>query len=380
VLPYPLGFGRIERFGRIVPPLHRLAGLAILAALIIGLLAPGTTRTPAGGTHQVTGTATPTGPVVARPARAVRAHAPPARIPIGAAAPAARQARANELGVVPVLMYHRILPKGQVSLDRTTKELRGELERLAKGGYVPITAAELVSGRIDIPAGRHPVVLTFDDGHPSHFALDANGVPRPGTVVAMLLDVARRYPGFRPVATFFVNREPFLLGGQSIAGVRWLLQHGFEIGNHTLGHPDLSRMSRRQVQREIGGDERQIVQLTGGHAVTLAYPFGAIPKKAAWATRLAGEYDFRGAFLAGWRPSSSPFAKDFDPMEIPRIRSEGKIKEEDCARFCSSAWLDWLDKHPDNRYTSDGDRSVISFPRAEEARLGDGFRVQGRSY
>ncbi|MGH3390610.1 MAG: polysaccharide deacetylase family protein, partial [Actinomadura sp.] len=315
----------------------------------------------------------------ARPS-AVPAHSPAGPIPIGAAAPAARQARANELGVVPVLMYHRILPKSQVSLDRTTKELRGEFERLAKGGYVPVTAAEFVSGRIDIPAGGHPVVLSFDDGHPSHFALDANGVPRPDTVVGMLMDVSRRYPGFRPVATFFVNREPFLLGGQASAGLRWLLQHGFEIANHTLNHPDLSRMSQKQVQQEIGRDERQIVQLTGVHAVTLAFPFGAIPKKAGWAARMAGEYDFKGAFLAGWRPSGSPFAEDFEPMAIPRIRSEGKIKEEDCKRFCSTAWLDWLDKNPDKRYTSDGDRSVISFPKAEEERLDDGFRAQGRSY
>jgi peptidoglycan/xylan/chitin deacetylase (PgdA/CDA1 family) len=282
--------------------------------------------------------------------------------------------------VVPVLMYHRVLAKSQVSLDRTTKELRGELERMAEDGYVPITAAEFLSGRIDIPVGRHPVVLTFDDGHPSHFALDEYGNPRPDTVVGMLMDVARRYPGFRPVATFFVNREPFQLGVRASAGLKWLVQHGFEIANHTLSHTDLSRLSQRQVQQEIGRDERQIVQLTGVHAVTLAYPFGAIPKKTAWARHMAGEYDIQGGFLAGWRPSGSPFTKDFEPMAIPRIRSEGKIKEEDCERFCSAAWFDWLDKNPDKRYTSDGDRSVISFPKAEEPNLGDKFRTQGRSY
>jgi hypothetical protein len=245
---------------------------------------------------------------------------------------------------------------------------------------VPITAAEFVTGRIDIPLGKHPVVLTFDDGSPSHFAIDANGNPRPDTVVGVLMDVARRYPGFRPVATFFVNKDPFQLGAQASAGMRWLTQHGFEIANHTWSHPDLSRMSQKQVQHEIDRDERQIVALTGAHAVTLAFPFGTVPKKIAWARNRAGEYDFRGAFLAGWRPSGSPFAKGFDSMEISRIRSEGKIKEDDCKHFCSTAWLDWLDKNPDKRYTSDGDSTVISFPKAEESHLDDSFRAQGRSY
>jgi peptidoglycan/xylan/chitin deacetylase (PgdA/CDA1 family) len=356
----------------------------MMAAVIIGLVVPGASKAPGGPRRPVHAS----GPAVARPAGAsgptrpgaAPAHVPASSVPIGAAAPAARLAHANELGQVPVLMYHRVLAKGQTSLDRTTKEVRGELERLATSGYVPITATEFVSGGIDIPAGRHPVVLTFDDGDRSHFALDAGGNPRPDTVVAILLDVARRHPGFRPVATFFITREPFQLGGQASAGLRWLRQHGFEIANHTMNHPDLSRMSQHQVQQEISRDEKQIVQLTGVHAVTFAYPFGAVPKKVGWVRHMAGQYDFQGAFLAGWKPSDSPFAGDFDPMEIPRIRSKGKIKEADCKHFCSTAWLDWLDKNPGKRYTSDGDRSVISFPKAEETHLDEKFRAQARSY
>jgi hypothetical protein len=38
-------------------------------------------------------------------------------------------------------MYHRILKKPELSLDRTPKELYDELTGLAKDGYHPITAA-----------------------------------------------------------------------------------------------------------------------------------------------------------------------------------------------------------------------------------------------
>ena len=125
--------------------------------------------------------------------------------PIPATVEFARQVKANEAGLVPVLMYHRIVKKRLASIDRTPSQLRQELEKLAKNDYVPITAQEFVTGNIDIPAGKHPVVLTFDDGHSGHFALDADGMPAKDTAVGIIYQVARKYPGFRPVATFWVT-------------------------------------------------------------------------------------------------------------------------------------------------------------------------------
>ncbi|HEX2312493.1 MAG TPA: polysaccharide deacetylase family protein [Thermomonospora sp.] len=299
---------------------------------------------------------------------------------IGTASAVARQVRADELGQIPVIMYHRIVADDSASLDRTPAQLREELTRLAQDGYVPITAAEFARGWIDVPAGRHPVVLTFDDGTPGHFALDERGVPRPDTAVGILLDVARRHPGFRPVATFYVNDDPFQLGDRAAEGLRWLLRHGFEIGNHTFSHVDLSTLDKAGVQREIARDEANIVRLTGTHTTTLAYPFGAVPRRSSWARSKAGEYSFRGIFLAGWRPSVSPFHRDFDPESIMRIRSEGKIKENDCQRFCSQAWLEWLREHPEERYVSDGDPGTVAFPDTEGEYLAVRYHGYGRAY
>ncbi|MBA8953843.1 polysaccharide deacetylase family protein [Actinomadura namibiensis] len=307
----------------------------------------------------------------APPSPSVPATLPPAP-------PAAAAAKANELGRVPVLMYHRILPKPQLSLDRSTKELRDELTRLAKGGYVPITAAEFVGGRFDVPAGRHPVVLTFDDSTPGHFGLDAQGNVKPDTAVAIIQEVARAHPGFRPVATFYANKDLFGLGDQAAAGLAWLTSRGFEIANHTVDHSDLSRLDRAAVQKEIGGMEDRLRAVTGRNTATFAYPFGSVPRKRDWARRQDGRYDFQGMFLAGWQPSPSPFDSGFDRFAIARVRSEGKIKENDCQRFCSVAWLDHLDKNPQERYTSDGDPNAITIPRSAEERLAKDFRARAR--
>jgi peptidoglycan/xylan/chitin deacetylase (PgdA/CDA1 family) len=367
----------------------------IVCAVVLGLTLPGERRGRDGGSSaERAGAASRAAPGAAPAAQAAKAGATPAAsasgtaspsasasAPIPAAAPAAVAAKANELGQVPVLMYHRILKKPELSLDRSTKELYDELTRLAKDGYYPITAAEFTGGRFAVPAGRHPVVLTFDDSTPGHFALDAQGNPKPDTAVAIIEQVARENPGFRPVATFYLNKDLFGMDDvQAAAGLKWLQQHGFEIGNHTMTHPSLAGMSEKGVRKEIGGMEDEIVQLTGTHTTTFAYPFGSVPKKAAWAEKDGGRYSFQGMFLAGWRPALSPFDDDFDRWKIDRIRSEGKIKENDCKKYCSTAWLDYLDKHPDERYTSDGDPNTVTFPKAAEDRLAKEYRDRARTY
>ncbi|WP_433215311.1 polysaccharide deacetylase family protein [Microtetraspora malaysiensis] len=302
-------------------------------------------------------------PARAAPAPASEPDPPP---PVVATVESARAVGANELGLVPVIMYHRLLKKRIASIDRTPAQLRAELVKLAKAGYVPVTAAEFVSGRIDIPAGAHPVVLTFDDGHPSHFALDADGRPKRDTAVGVIYEVAEKYPDFRPVATFWVNRAPFGLPdrAQQEAAVKWLVDHGFEVANHTYTHPDLRRLSTKGAAEQIVRQERLLKKLGAPPSTTMALPYGSRPRKAKIARE--GKWDgtryrFDGVFLAGAEPSVPPYAKSFDSTAIWRIQSNGKQGE--CRRWCSAYWLEWLNEHPKERYTSDGDPEHISIPK-----------------
>ncbi|MFI7634583.1 polysaccharide deacetylase family protein [Nonomuraea sp. NPDC049400] len=296
---------------------------------------------------------------------------PPSPSPVGeppgvvATPDFARQVHANEGGLVPVLMYHRIVAKRLASIDRTPGQLRKELEKLAKQGYVPITAREFATGDIRVPAGKFPVVLTFDDGHPSHFALDESGNPKPGTAVGVIQEVARKYPSFRPVATFWINREPFgLTDGQAQAtAVKWLVDHGYEVANHTWGHPNLRVLGKKKVREQIVRIERLLKKVGAPPSKTMALPFGSMPrsKKVARTGSWDGtRYDFAGVFLAGAEPSLSPYAKKFDRGAIQRIQSNGKKGE--CRKWCSQYWLEWLNKHPRERYVSDGDPARISIP------------------
>ncbi|MEZ0071768.1 polysaccharide deacetylase family protein [Planotetraspora sp. GP83] len=317
-------------------------------------------------------------PSASRPEARVRVKPagalPGARLPppVSATAESARKAQANEVGLIPVIMYHRLLPKRIASIDRTPAQVRSELERLAKDNYVPVTAAEFVSGNFNIPAGTHPVVLTFDDGNRSHFAVDGSGMPKNDTAVGLIYEVAARHPNFRPVATFWINRNPFGLKdpAQQAQAVKWLLGHGFEVANHTSSHPDLHRLTTKQVKEQIVRQERLLKKLGVPASTTFALPYGSRPKKltAAHDGKWDGTaYHFDGVFLAGAEPSVSPYAKSFSRYAIPRIQSNGKHGE--CRRWCTTYWLDWLDKHPQERYTSDGDPTHVSVPKRLEGKI-----------
>ncbi|MFI6630380.1 polysaccharide deacetylase family protein [Nonomuraea fuscirosea] len=345
-----------------------LANVVVISVAIVGLsLLPGEPRPHA--KPQETATVKGADEAARPPATPAPVGLPPGVV---STPEFARQVRANEAGLVPVLMYHRILAKRLASLDRTPAQLRKELEKLAKRGYVPITAREFVRGEIHVPAGKFPVVLTFDDGHPSHFGLDASGNPRPDTAVGVIQDVASRHPGFRPVATFWVNKEPFGLREHDTqaAAVRWLTEHGYEVANHTWTHPNLRVLKRKKVREQIVRVERLLKKLGAPPSETMALPYGSMPrsKKSARSGSWDGaRYDFAGVFLAGAEPSLSPYAKKFDRGAIQRIQSNGKKGE--CRKWCSQYWLDWLDRHPGERYVSDGDPERISIPEKRRGNI-----------
>ena len=156
--------------------------------------------------------------------------------------------------------------------------------------------------------------------------------------MAVIQQVAREHPGFRPTATFFVVKDIFGMDdAQASAGLKWLLQHGYDVGNHTQSHADLSVLPEKKVQDEIGGMEDRIARLAGARTATLAYPFGSVPRKEKWAREQEGRYSFQGIFLAGWRPSPSPFDEEFDRWNIPT--SVEARSRRTTARSSSTAWL-----------------------------------------
>ena len=282
--------------------------------------------------------------------------------------------RANELGSVPVLMYHQLVAEPRGAYDQTPAQFRAELARLYREGYRTITAADLVAGRIDVPAGRSPMVLTFDDSTTSQYAELPDGSVDPASAVGILLAVARRYGEERPVATFYVNSAPFAGRDRYLKKLHDL---GFELGDHTYGHTRLDRLDSAGVQRELARGLAVIRRaVPGAQVTTMSLPLGRHPepKSLAYEGSSGGTaYAFRGVMLVGAGPAPSPYSRKFRPLAVPRLLSGHDKSQPFAATY-------WLNRMRTTRYVSDGDPAHVSFPKASADRLAPSFASTARPY
>ncbi len=330
---------------------YKRSGLSVCClALLVGCTSGTTTSSPPSPTPSATASAI-------EPA------------PSPAANPAA--VNANELGAVPVLMYHQILARPRGVYDQTPAQFTAELTQLYRRGFRTVTAADLVTGRIDLPAGRSPMVLTFDDSTVSQYAELADGSVDPRSAVGILQTVARRFGEQRPVATFYVNAQPFAGKDRYLAS---LAQLGMELGDHTASHANLRDLDATGVQRELAAGRELILRAVPGASVTtMALPFGAHPRNGVLAHTGRG-YDLKGVLLVGSNPAKSPYSRGFDAFAVPRIRSGLRTGDQ---AFTSTYWLPRLTS---TRFISDGDPATVSFPRALAPRLDPRVADRARPY
>src|SRR5437879_8351366 len=113
----------------------------------------------------------------------------------------------NERGRVMVLEYHKI-DYPEERWTRTPENFRRDLETLYARGYRLIALGDLLDGRIALPAGTTPVILTFDDSSPGQFRyVEENTAVEidPKSAVGILEAFAREHPDFGHATIFFVT-------------------------------------------------------------------------------------------------------------------------------------------------------------------------------
>jgi hypothetical protein len=283
----------------------------------------------------------------------------------------AAQPAANELGRIPVLEYH-LIGERENRWSRSWQRFARDLELLHARGYRPITVKQLVAGDIDVGPGLSPVVITFDDASPGQFRYveGANGelTIDSTSAVGVWNAFAARHPEWKGRAVFCVlpaaTEGHAFFGDKGIQGqksgwrlhkVRWLIENGFEVCNHTLWHANLSRMSDTVVQEQIARAQMAVDSARPGYAVsTLALPLGIWPKdrgllnSGAWRDPKSGRmirYKLDAVLMVAGGPSRSPKDSLFDPMKIPRVQ----VFENELERL-----LDRLDRDGNRYIAGDG--------------------------
>jgi len=285
----------------------------------------------------------------------------------------------NELGRVMILEYHKI-DTPEARWTRTPENFRRDLQRLWERGYRTVALNDYLDGKIALPAGTTPLILTFDDSSPGQFRYIQRGndgqrgsdwVIDPECGIGILEAFAREHPGFGHAATFYVlpgANPPNRLFNQPELATRklqYLASQGYEIGNHSLWHAELGRYSEAVVREQLAGAQEWVQRHVPGYRFrTLALPLGSYPKELGWA--LSGEakgmtYKHDAILMVAGGAAPSPYARNFDPNRLPRIQAVGTDLDY---------WVTYFDRNPGERYVSDGDPATITVASGSTGKVG----------
>ncbi|MBU6430283.1 MAG: polysaccharide deacetylase family protein, partial [Cyanobacteria bacterium REEB65] len=207
--------------------------------------------------------------------------------PTVASLPVAFKVQPNELGMVPILEYHGVEP-AESRWARSISNFKGDLLWLYEHGYVSQTVQDMLNGFPDVPAGKKPVVFTFDDARKDQFTasgVDAKGlaIPTPTCAVGLMMDFAKTHPGFGHRASFYLLPSFFEENPTIGAKLKFLEANGFELGNHTWTHLMMRKATPDRIRNEIARLQGAVDRYLGPSfkTVTLAAPDGSMPKTPA---------------------------------------------------------------------------------------------------
>ncbi len=278
----------------------------------------------------------------------------------------------NELGQIPILEYHHLgdVPEQFV---RTPEQFRADLQWLYDNGFYVVNLHDILDDTMNVPAGKRPVALTFDDSPASQFRLLplANGqlAVDPTSAVGIMETFFAAHPDFGRGGHFAVL--PNMLfdwtpaeyeGNQteySQMKVQWLLDHGYELGNHTMDHANLANISNAEVKEQLAlADDAIAAVAPSANVRVITLPYGMYPnggddKLLRGFTYDGQQYAWDAALLVGANPTVSPISTEYDPYAIARIQAfDAELTK----------WFEVIEANSDLIYVSDGDPTTVTVP------------------
>lgn len=292
----------------------------------------------------------------------------------------------NELNSVPILMYHRIYGMtnaetsytgGNVDKDgynRTSEAFEADLRMYYQQGYRMMRLTDYVDGNINVEFGYSPLILTFDDGIRDvvvqGWNTDGTPIFDPTCAIAILEKIKAEYPDYNVTATFFLYSILFENGEENdYKVIKWLVDNGYDIGNHTLDHTKLGGCEPEEIEKQVGAMYKKLDQIIPGQYVNIiALPYGSPESMSEdspqYSKIFSGTYEgfsytTKAALLCAWTRSYSPFVRDYNRTAIRRIRAYDNGGDDwDIA-------MNFEQLNNGKRYISDGDPDTIVFPASD---------------
>jgi peptidoglycan/xylan/chitin deacetylase (PgdA/CDA1 family) len=193
----------------------------------------------------------------------------------------ARLAPVAGAGGTRVLLYHAVDepdPLDTMSLRVTPEHFRRQMTLLRDGSYdvVPLRSVLTPS-----PSGRPRVAITFDDGYRSQAG--AAGVLAELGLTATFFVTPRFIDGVKAPAAYWEHWSH--LGWSELAALQ---AQGFEIGAHSMTHPDLRHCTDMELDGELAGAKDTLEQRLRAPVESCSYPYGRHDRRVRAAAARAG--------------------------------------------------------------------------------------------
>jgi peptidoglycan/xylan/chitin deacetylase (PgdA/CDA1 family) len=168
---------------------------------------------------------------------------------------------------IPVLAYHKVDKHFEWGINTVPPHLfEQHIKFLSRGGFKSILLSDLVLNRAKV---NKPVVITFDDAYKS--------------ILEYAYPILDKY-GFK--ATIFVisnyigkkNKWDINLGGKTDRHLSWseiqyLANSGWEIGSHTVSHPDLTKLTTNELFFELKSSKDHLENKLNIRVDSISYPY-----------------------------------------------------------------------------------------------------------
>jgi peptidoglycan/xylan/chitin deacetylase (PgdA/CDA1 family) len=231
-----------------------------------------------------------------------------------ARAPVTDAARATTR--LPILMYHRVAPRGAAALGRyrvTPEAFAEQMAFLADSGWytVPLEAWRTAVERRQPLPGR-AVVITFDDGY-TDVAEYAWPVLRRHGLAATTFLVADEIGGSNGWDRTYGESLPLM----DLATIRRLRDEGMTFGSHSRRHAKLTALGTAAIVDEVAGSRLRLATALEAEVDAIAYPYGL---HDAVVRHLAGA----SGYLFGLSTDDGLATFDDPLLALPRIEVMGQ--------------------------------------------------------
>lgn len=265
---------------------------------------------------------------------------------------------------IPILNFHRFTPR---LIDQETGTLmqltkfKTIIQGLYEAGYSLISVRDYLDGRIVVPEGRKPLILSIDDAYfANQLALNEDGTPSDKSGVGWLYDFSQKNPDFGFHVAMFANfgdkyygnvfRYDWWYLGEGweddfAKTIVWGMEHNVMPYNHLWRHPDLEQLADKdilmQAQKNDEALRGYLQRAERGDLIArldnfIALPYGKWPLYESGVNTLLSYVDPEGkpleaVFEAGYeyKPmmALSPFDEEFDAFHIPRMAPVDRVVE-----------------------------------------------------